>query len=110
MSNVRIMPRTSIYGSFDHGIFGGLEIKYDNYIHRWVSQGKFYGKFILSLQLFVLVQLRGLWLLETMIDHIMLSGAIRSYVNRWSVCPGKNVVIFTNDDGWRTAQDLKNKI
>ena len=40
----------------------------------------------------------------------MLSGAIRSYVNRWSVCPGKNVVIFTNnDDGWRTAQDLKNK-
>ena len=23
MSNVRIMPRTSIYGSFDHGIFGG---------------------------------------------------------------------------------------
>ena len=31
-------------------------------------------------------------------------------MNRWSVCPGKNVVIFTNnDDGWRTAQDLKNK-
>ncbi|MEM9129563.1 MAG: glycine cleavage T C-terminal barrel domain-containing protein, partial [Pseudomonadota bacterium] len=34
-------------------------------------------------------------------------GAVRSYVNRFGVAPGKQVVAFTNnDDGWRTASDL----
>ena len=29
LPNVRLMPRTSIYGVFDHGIYGGLETKTD---------------------------------------------------------------------------------
>jgi heterotetrameric sarcosine oxidase alpha subunit len=38
---------------------------------------------------------------------VMLAGAVRSYVNRCGVTPGKRAVIFAdNDDAFRTAEDL----
>jgi sarcosine oxidase subunit alpha len=38
---------------------------------------------------------------------VMLAGAVRTYLNRYAVCPGKRAVVFTdNDDGWTTARDL----
>jgi len=38
----------------------------------------------------------------------MLAGALRTYVNRYGVSPGKRHVIFTNnDDAYRSALDLK---
>ncbi len=38
----------------------------------------------------------------------MLAGALRAYVNRYGVTPGKRHVIFTNnDDAYRSALDLK---
>ena len=38
---------------------------------------------------------------------IMLAGAVRAYVNRYGVAPGKRAVIFAdNDDSCRTAEDL----
>ncbi len=38
---------------------------------------------------------------------VMLASAISSYINRYAVCPGKRVVLFTNNDSaYRTAIDL----
>ena len=38
---------------------------------------------------------------------VMLAGAVRTYVNRYAVLPGRRAVVFTdNDDGWTTAADL----
>ena len=38
---------------------------------------------------------------------VMLAGAVRTYVNRYGVAPGRRAAVFTdNDDGWRTAADL----
>ncbi len=38
---------------------------------------------------------------------IMLASAVRSYVNRYAVAPGRRAVVFANnDDGYRTALDL----
>ncbi|NKX56787.1 sarcosine oxidase subunit alpha family protein [Arthrobacter sp. E918] len=38
---------------------------------------------------------------------IMLAGAVRTYVNRYAVAPGRNVVFFTtNDSVYDTVQDL----
>jgi glycine cleavage system aminomethyltransferase T len=38
---------------------------------------------------------------------VMLAGAVRSYLNRFAVRPGRRAVVFTdNDDGWSTAADL----
>ncbi|MCF6327015.1 MAG: sarcosine oxidase subunit alpha family protein [Devosiaceae bacterium] len=39
---------------------------------------------------------------------IMLASAVRTYINRFAVAPGKRAAIFTCcDDGWRTINDLK---
>ena len=41
---------------------------------------------------------------------IVQAGALRSYVNRWSVIPSRSVVVFSNtDDGERTVKDLLEK-
>ncbi|MGE3528102.1 MAG: sarcosine oxidase subunit alpha family protein [Methyloceanibacter sp.] len=38
---------------------------------------------------------------------VMLAGAVRAYVNRFGVAPGRRAVIFAdNDDAFRTASDL----
>jgi sarcosine oxidase subunit alpha len=38
---------------------------------------------------------------------VMLAGAVRAYVNRFGVAPGRRAVIFAdNDDAFRTAADL----
>ncbi|WP_150120847.1 hypothetical protein, partial [Sulfitobacter sp. HI0040] len=38
---------------------------------------------------------------------IMMAGAVRSYLNRWGVSPGRRVTVFgNNDDAHRTAHDL----
>ncbi len=40
---------------------------------------------------------------------VMLAGAIRTYINRFAVLPGKNIVILTNNDsGYLTALDAQN--
>ena len=36
----------------------------------------------------------------------MLSASVRGYVNKFGVLPGHNVVIFTNDDAYKTAITL----
>ncbi|HUY84118.1 MAG TPA: FAD-dependent oxidoreductase, partial [Steroidobacteraceae bacterium] len=38
---------------------------------------------------------------------VMLASAVRTYVNRFAVAPGRRAVVATNNDGaWRTAFDL----
>ncbi len=38
---------------------------------------------------------------------VMLASAVRTYIHRFGVTPGRNAVVFTNnDDGARTAADL----
>ena len=111
MSNVRLMSRTTIYGSYDHGIYGALERCTD---HLFDGSGKprqilwrIYSKQALlcsgSTE-------RSIAFGNNDRPGIMLAGAVRSYVNRYGVTPGKRVSIFTNnDDGWRTATDLHQK-
>jgi sarcosine oxidase subunit alpha len=38
---------------------------------------------------------------------VMLAGAVRTYLNRFAVAPGRRAVVYTSgDDGWRTATAL----
>ncbi len=108
LSNVRIMTRTTVYGAYDHGVFGALERVTD---HLKSSGGKprqilwrIYSKRSL---LCAGATERPIAFSNNDRPGIMLAGAVRSYVNRFGVAPGKNVTVFTNnDDGWRTASDL----
>ncbi len=109
--NVRLMVRTTIYGAYDHGIFGALERRTD---HLSSSYGK--PRQVLW-RIYAKRSLITTGATERQIAFgnndrpgIMLAGAVRTYVNRYGVAPGKQVAIFSNnDDGWRTAMDLSAK-
>ncbi|VAW12973.1 Sarcosine oxidase alpha subunit [hydrothermal vent metagenome] len=108
MENVRLMARATVYGAFDHGIYGAVERKTD---HLPDSGGK-------PRQILWRITSKRAILSAGATERpiafgnndrpgIMLAGAVRAYVNRWGVAPGKRVAIFTNtDDGWRAAADL----
>lgn len=108
MENVRVMRRTTIYGAYDHGVYGALERVGD---HQPSDTGnprqilwRIYSKrAILSAG----ATERPIAFANNDRPGIMLAGAVRAYANRWGVAAGKKVAVFTNnDDGWRTAHDL----
>ncbi len=109
LPNVRVMTRTTVYGAFDHGIYGALERKTD---HLPTSDGKprqvlwrVYTKHAL---LAAGATERSFAFSNNDRPGIMQAGAVRAYVNRFGVAPGRRVAVFTNnDDGLRTAEDLK---
>ena len=111
MDTVRIMSRTTVYGAYDHGIYGALERVTD---HLADGGGKprqvlwrIYSKRAL---LTAGATERPIAFGNNDRPNIMLAGAVRSYANRFGVTPGKRLAIFTNnDDGWRTASDLAAK-
>ncbi len=111
MDNVRLMTRTTVYGAYDHGTYGALERCTD---HLVTSGGKprqilwrIYSK---RAVLAAGATERPIAFGNNDRPGIMLAAAVRTYVNRFGVTPGQQVVIFTNnDDGWRTAVDLVSK-
>ena len=109
LKNVRLMSSTTLYGSFDHGIYGALEVKSYNSKNNLKKPRhilwKIYSKFSVlctgALERSILFENNDL-------PGIMLSKSVRHYCNRWGVIPGNNISIYTNnDDGWETAKDLK---
>jgi len=108
LPTVRLMTRTTVYGAFDHGIYGALEKKTD---HLPMTGGKprqvlwrIYSK---RAVLCAGATERSIAFGNNDRPGIMLAGAVRAYANRWGIAPGRNVAVFTNnDDGWRTATDL----
>jgi heterotetrameric sarcosine oxidase alpha subunit len=106
---VRLMTRTTVYGAFDHGTYGALERMTD---HLPDSDGKprqvlwrIYSK---SAILCAGATERSIAFGNNDRPGIMMAGSVRTYANRFGVTPSKKVAVFTNnDDGWRTAHDLK---
>ena len=111
LDNVRLMTRTTVYGAYDHGVYGALERKTD---HLPSANGKprqvlwrVYSKRAL---LCAGATERSIAFGNNDRPGVMLSGAVRTYVNRYGATPGQKVAVFTNnDDGWRTAEDLQAK-
>lgn len=111
MDNVRLLPRTTVFGVYDHGIYGALERRTD---HLRDSGGK-------PRQVLWQVQAKRAILAAGAIERpiafpgndrpgVMLAASVRTYVNRYAAAPGKRIAVFTNnDDGWRTAIDLSAK-
>ncbi|MDR9393789.1 MAG: sarcosine oxidase subunit alpha family protein [Roseovarius sp.] len=111
MDNVRLMPRTTVYGAFDHGIYGALERCTD---HLADSGGKprqiLWRVYSKRAVLAAGATERPIAFGNNDRPGIMLAGAVRAYANRFGVAPGRQLAVFTNnDDGWRTAADMAAK-
>ena len=111
MGRVRTMTRTTVFGAYDHGVYGALERRTD---HRADAAGK-------PRQILWRIHARRAVLCAGATERpiafggndrpgIMLAGAMRAYANRFAAAAGGRVGLFTNnDDGWRTAADLAAK-
>ena len=109
LPDVRVMPRTTVFGVYDGGTYGALERVADHLPAPLPYQPR--------QRLWKIVAKRAV-LAAGAIERpivfggndrpgIMLASAMRSYVNRFAVAPGGRIAIFTNtDDGWHTAFDL----
>ncbi|KIC13999.1 sarcosine oxidase subunit alpha [Leisingera sp. ANG-Vp] len=109
MPNVRVMPRTSIIGAYDHGIYGAVERTADHVLAPEAGKPRqilwrIYSK---RAMLAAGATERPIAFENNDRPGVMLAGAVRAYANRWAVTPDQTVAVFTNnDDGHRTAADL----
>ena len=108
MNEVRILRRTTVFGAYD-GEFGAIERVSD---HLPVPPAHLPRQ-----RLWKIVARRSI-LAAGAIERpivfggndrpgVMLASAVRTYLNRFGVAPGRKIALFTTtDDGWKTASDL----
>ncbi|WP_050930265.1 sarcosine oxidase subunit alpha family protein [Aestuariivita boseongensis] len=108
MDNVRLMSRTTVTGAYDQGTYGALE-RVGHHLPRAEKR---------PLETFWRIVARRSILAAGALERpvaftnndrpgIMTAGAVRTYLNRYGVSPGKAVTVFgNNDDAHRTARDL----
>ena len=112
--DVRVMRRTTVFGVYDAGMsgartFGALERVSDHLPVPPPHQPR--------QRMWKIVARRAV-LAAGAIERpivfggndrpgVMMASAVRTYVNRFAVTPGRRVALFTTcDDGWRTSLDL----
>ncbi|MBM1221237.1 sarcosine oxidase subunit alpha family protein [Ponticoccus sp. SC2-23] len=108
LPNVRLMTRTTVTGAYDQGTFGALER-----VARHLPPGGDAPR-----ECFWRISARASILAAGALERpiafpdndrpgVMMAGAVRAYLNRWGVAPGRRVTVFANnDDAHRTARDL----
>ena len=109
LPEVRVLTRTTVFGVYDGNTFGALERVADHLPLPAAHQPR--------QRLWKIVARRTVLAagaLERPIvfggndrPGVMLASAVRTYVNRYRVTPGRRTAVFTTcDDGWKTAFDL----
>ena len=110
MEEVRLLPRATALGYYDHNYLTVLERRTDHLPHRerhgrvrqrlWKVRAK-------QVVLATGAHERPLVFRNNDRPGVMLASAARSYVNRYAVCPGTAAVVFTNNDSaYDPALDL----
>ena len=104
MPNVRVMPRTTVTGVYDQGTYGALERVVPG---RGRPEETFWRIAARRAVLAAGGIERPVALANNDRPGVMLSGAVRTYVNRYAVAPGRSAVVFgASDEAHRTAADL----
>ncbi len=109
LPRLRVLLRTTAFGVFDGGVIAALERVSDHLAEPAPHRPR---------QRYIKIVARRVVLAAGAIERpvvfggndrpgVMLAGAVRSYVNRYAVLPGRRAVVFTaGDEGWRSATDL----
>ncbi|PZQ48306.1 MAG: sarcosine oxidase subunit alpha [Rhodovulum sulfidophilum] len=111
LPNLRVMRRTTVWGAFDHGVYGAVERVADHLATP--GEGVRQTLWRITARRAILAAgatERPIAFADNDRPGVMLAGALRAYANRWAACPAKRVAVFTNnDDGHRAALDLAAK-
>jgi sarcosine oxidase subunit alpha len=109
LPNVRVLTRTAVVAAFDGGTFAALERVSDHLPEPppFTPRQRFWRIVARRTILAAGAGERPLAFPDNDRPGIMLAGAMRAYLNRFGVAPGRRIAIYTaTDDGWRTARDL----
>ncbi|MEH7830032.1 sarcosine oxidase subunit alpha family protein [Gemmobacter denitrificans] len=110
LPNVRLMPRCTVLGAMDHGIYAAVERVSDHLPEPLPGKPRQVLWRIYSRRAILAggATERPIAFENNDRPGIMLAGALRAYANRWGVAVGRSAAVFTNnDDGLRTAADLE---
>jgi len=109
LPNVRLMPRTTVFGWFDGNVFGALE-RVNKHLARPPAHEPVERYWRIIARQGVLAtgaEERPLVFGGNDRPGVMQASAVRAYVNRYAVTPGARAVVFTNNSsGYRTARDV----
>ena len=108
LPNVRIMPRTTVTGAYDHGTFSALERVGLHKPARPNLPRECFWRIVAKHAVLASGALeRPVAFENNDRPGIMMASAVRTYLNRYGVVPGKRVTLFANTDQARaTARDL----
>ncbi len=110
LQNVRIMRRTSITGAYDHGTFGALErVGKHNSKGLKGSVQECFWRIVAQRSILASGALeRFIAFPNNDRPGVMTAGAVRSYISRYGVAPGRSTVIFgNNNSAFETAKCLE---
>ncbi|AZL58362.1 sarcosine oxidase subunit alpha family protein [Tabrizicola piscis] len=108
LPNVRIMARTTVTGAYDHGTYGALERVGLHKSARPNLPRECFWRIVAGHAVLASGALeRAVAFEDNDRPGIMMASAVRTYLNRYGVSPGKRVTLFANTDQARaTARDL----
>jgi methylglutamate dehydrogenase subunit C len=109
-ADVTLLPRTTVFGLYDHGVAGAIERVGDHLLEPpehgvrqryWMIRGRQ-----------IVLATGAIERLVAFPDNdrpgIMLAGAVETYVRRFAVAPGRRAVVFANnDDAYEAAYALQ---
>jgi sarcosine oxidase subunit alpha len=108
-ADCRIMRRTSVFGVYDGGTYGALERVSDHLPvpHEHEPRQRLWRIVAKHAVLAAGALERPLVFGDNDRPGIMLAGAVRTYLNRYAVAPGRRAVVFAdNDTAAGAANDL----
>jgi sarcosine oxidase subunit alpha len=108
---VRILRRTTAFGSYDGGTYGAIERVSDHLASAapGTPRQRLWRLVAKKVVLAAGATERPIVFGGNDRPGVMLAGAVRTYVNRFGVAPGRKAVVFTNNDyGATTVTALKN--
>ena len=108
LPNVRIMARTTVTGAYDHGTYGALERVGLHKPARPNLPRECFWRIVAKHAVLASGALeRPVAFENNDRPGIMMASAVRTYLNRYGVVPGKRVTLFANTDQARgVARDL----
>ncbi len=110
LSNVQCLPRTTVIGWYDDNVFGAVE-RVQKHVATPDPRRPVERLWRIIAKQAILAtgaEERPIVFGGNDIPGVMISGAMRSYLNRQAVAPGKRTIVFTtNSPGYRTAAELE---
>ena len=109
LPEVRVMRRTSVFGAYDHGTYGAIERVSDHLAAPPEHEPRQRAWRIVAKRTVVAAGAieRPMVFAGNDRPGVMLAGAVRTYLNRFAVAPGRRAVVCTSgDDAWRTVTHL----